>query len=64
MQEAGEVLLNLMRSHSAAYRALKAMPGAQVLKHACQYLPYRHAKVLASLTLFDGGLESLWTWRV
>ena len=37
MQEAGEVLLNLMRSHAAAYRAIKAMPGASVrLKHLCQ----------------------------
>ena len=37
MQEAGEVLLNLMRSHAAAYRAIKAMPGAhERLKHLCQ----------------------------
>jgi len=28
VQAAGKVLLNLLRSHAAAYRALKAMPGA------------------------------------
>lgn len=27
-QKSGEVLLNLLRSHAAAYRAIKAMPGA------------------------------------
>ncbi|KAK9840609.1 hypothetical protein WJX81_004313 [Elliptochloris bilobata] len=31
-KEAGEVLLNLLRSHAAAYRALKAMPGGDKIK--------------------------------
>ena len=45
MQEAGEVLLNLMRSHAAAYRAIKAMPGAHDrLKHLCQAALTRIAK--------------------
>ena len=39
MQDAGLVLLHMLRAHAAAYRAIKKMPGT-VLQRACTFQAY------------------------
>jgi len=52
MQDAGLVLLHMLRAHAAAYRAIKKMPGIG-LRHACTFqpcaVPCRAAHTLAAL---------------